>query len=317
MPPEKKPEKSDKKEGPPPPPKRDPFVEIVGIILALFVLMFLFNIVSSALKSSKISTLGWKALTTEQIILSHTRPINFLTNPVGSNVVTLNDKTVIYNDPGLKQIGTQKLNSRGKIIQGHVIVGDEKYWYVDYETGEDGWVKESDIAYMESETNIIEKVLMGIFSFISFLKLLSLLVSIIFILWIVYLIKNLTKLRMNEKALMYPEITTPDSVEINPRWCKIINYIESLNENDWRLAIVDADIMLDDLLDKLSLPGDTIGDKLKAVEKSDFTTIDNAWEAHKMRNQVAHGGSEFMLNQREARRIVELYRTVFEEFKII
>jgi len=75
--------------------------------------------------------------------------------------------------------------------------------------------------------------------------------------------------------------------------------------------------MLGEVLDNLSLPGETIGDKLKAVERSDFTTVDLAWEAHKIRNQIAHEGSSFLLNQRETKRILSLYQAVFEEFHII
>jgi len=36
-----------------------------------------------------------------------------------------------------------------------------------------------------------------------------------------------------------------------------------------------------------------MGDKLKAVEKSDFNSIELAWEAHKARNMIAHEGSDF------------------------
>jgi transposase len=61
-------------------------------------------------------------------------------------------------------------------------------------------------------------------------------------------------------------------------------------------------------------PGETIADKLKTVEKSDFNTIENAWEAHKARNQVVHAGSDYQLTEREAKRIIDLYRSVFEEF---
>jgi hypothetical protein len=75
--------------------------------------------------------------------------------------------------------------------------------------------------------------------------------------------------------------------------------------------------MLGELLDKLSLPGDTIGDKLKVVEKSDFRTLDDAWEAHKVRNRISHDGDGFVLNQREAKIVIGLYKNVFEEFQII
>ncbi len=101
------------------------------------------------------------------------------------------------------------------------------------------------------------------------------------------------------------------------KWKQIVEWSESNNEANLRLSIIEADIILDSLLKKLGLPGETMGDKLKAVERSDFNTIDDAWEAHKARNNIAHQGSEFLLNQREARRIISLYERVFREFYLI
>jgi len=93
--------------------------------------------------------------------------------------------------------------------------------------------------------------------------------------------------------------------------------MESHNESDWKLAILESDIMLDELLDKSGYHGVTMSDKLKQVDKSDFNTIDLAWEAHKIRNMVAHEGSEFAINSREAQRVIKLYEQVFKEFKYI
>lgn len=135
--------------------------------------------------------------------------------------------------------------------------------------------------------------------------------------WIVYLHRKIVELRLIEKKLLYPEIKVEEVGYVNPHWERVVSQINSLNENDWRLAIIEADIMLDDILNKLGLPGDTMGDKLKVVERSDFTTIDNAWEAHKIRNQIAHEGPSFRLNQHEAKRVIGLYETVFSEFKVI
>jgi len=127
-----------------------------------------------------------------------------------------------------------------------------------------------------------------------------------------------------EKAKLYPENMTSISSSVEPsknkmleRWEKIVANSESTNQSDWRLAIIEADIILDELLEKLQLPGETMGDKLKAVEKSDFVTIDEAWEVHKFRNMIAHEGSNFLVNQREIRRIISLYEAVFKEFSII
>ena len=103
----------------------------------------------------------------------------------------------------------------------------------------------------------------------------------------------------------------------NPKWEKVQEHITSENPANWRLAILEADILLDELLDALKYRGESIGEKLKKIEQSDFTTLSLAWEAHKIRNQVAHEGSEFLLSDREARRVVKLYEEVFKEFQFI
>jgi|GEM_PF-563732 len=100
-------------------------------------------------------------------------------------------------------------------------------------------------------------------------------------------------------------------------WTRIQEHINSGNPSDWRVAILESDIILGQILNSLQLPGDSIGEKLKAVEPSDFVTIENAWEAHKIRNQVAHSGGEFLISEREAKRVVALYESVFREFDYI
>lgn len=123
----------------------------------------------------------------------------------------------------------------------------------------------------------------------------------------------------SSKNTHQPAITkamTDDKPKIN-RWQEIIKKSVSDNPSDWRLAIIEADIMLDDLLRQLQLPGETMGEKLKAVDPPDFLTLDQAWEAHKARNMIAHEGDNFLLNQREVRRIVSLYESVFKEFHLI
>ncbi len=106
-------------------------------------------------------------------------------------------------------------------------------------------------------------------------------------------------------------------VKANARWEKIESRLNSINDSDWRLAIIDCDIILGEMLTKMGYQGETIAEKLKQVEQSDFTTIQSAWEAHKIRNEIAHAGSDFKLSYRDAKRAIDLYKKVFEEFYYI
>lgn len=295
--------------------KKDPFVEIVTMAVGAFILLFLANNIMSVVNNSRLLSLDWRHLSPEAIILSHTVPVSSIESPMNGQVVSKNDNDV-FDSPAGKKIGKQKTGARGKIIQGPVTINGQKYWYVDYDSDPDGWVKEDDIGYLLSEPTSLEKGVIYLLGLAKWFKIFSIIFVIICALCITYLILKLTKLRTTERGLLYPK-NVATHININPRWERIINQMDSENGNDWRLAILEADIMLSEILDRLYLPGETIGDKLKAVERSDFTTIDNAWEAHKIRNQIAHDGETFVMSQREAKRIIDLYRTVFEEFQVI
>jgi len=142
--------------------------------------------------------------------------------------------------------------------------------------------------------------------------------SALFLIGIIYSLWRLTKIiKERNKTLSAPQTTAQQEEVVNQKWERVSAHINSENPNDWRLAILEADIILEELLDKMGYRGESIGDKLKTIEKSDFTTIDNAWEAHKIRNSIAHEGGDFLITQREARRVIELYASVFREFYFI
>ncbi len=127
---------------------------------------------------------------------------------------------------------------------------------------------------------------------------------------------KLSLLLGSARAGLQSKLAEPDGYFRNDRWERIAGYIESDHPNDWRIAILDADVILDEILEKAGYTGDTVADKLKQVEESDLTTLEFAWEAHKVRNRIVHD-ADFVLSRREAERVFELYRNVFEEFQFI
>ncbi len=153
------------------------------------------------------------------------------------------------------------------------------------------------------------------------IELLAIFCSVLFFMGIIYALfrlKYVEKARhaKKEKA-QYLSKTAEDLPAGNIKWQRVLNHVNSDNPSDWRLAILEGDILLSDLLESMGYRGEGIGDMLKSVEQSDFSTIDSAWEAHKIRNAIAHEGADFLLSQREAKRIIGLYESVFQEFRFI
>ncbi len=103
----------------------------------------------------------------------------------------------------------------------------------------------------------------------------------------------------------------------NPRWEHVLALAGSAQEGDWRRAIIESDIMLGNLLSEKGYSGNTIGDQLRTANPLQFTTLDIAWAAHKVRNDIAHGGENYHLSERDTRATIAQYGRVFEEFGII
>ena len=62
------------------------------------------------------------------------------------------------------------------------------------------------------------------------------------------------------------------------RWERVRAHIDSERESDWRLAVLEADVLLDEMVTHLGYHGDSLGEKLKSIEQSDFTTLQKAHE---------------------------------------
>lgn len=154
----------------------------------------------------------------------------------------------------------------------------------------------------------------------SLLVAISVLISLLCMASVIYCALRIFQVRRHEedrhKAAAHT-IASQDVSKTQLRWNRVLEQVHSDTEQNWRLAILEADIMLNELLDVLGYRGETMGDKMKQVDRSRFHTIDFAWEAHKVRNAIAHRGSQQILDQREARRVIGLYERVFKEFQFV
>ena len=108
-----------------------------------------------------------------------------------------------------------------------------------------------------------------------------------------------------------------NGVSQNERWNKTLTYLFSDSSSDWKLAIVEADAMLEDLSRDLGFKGDSLGERLKMANQDNFRGLSSAWEAHAVRNRIAHEGLNFELSHHEAKRVIALYEQIFRNYGYI
>lgn len=101
------------------------------------------------------------------------------------------------------------------------------------------------------------------------------------------------------------------------QWQLVKAHLESDNPNDWKLAIIEADIMLERVLKDAGYAGNSVGEMLKSASPTNFTTLQDAWDAHIIRNKIAHEGSDFVVTHRIAKEAITKFQRVFHEFGVM
>ncbi len=150
--------------------------------------------------------------------------------------------------------------------------------------------------------------------YVPMLKALSITLILLFIAGLTYAVLTLREARMRER-LQYRSIDVEEreAAKRLTQWEVINDHLDAENPAEWRLAILEADNILDDLLARHGYEGENLGERLRGLTRHDLVALDDAWEAHKVRNQIAHEGSGFDLTNRVARQVIARYERVFRE----
>ena len=104
--------------------------------------------------------------------------------------------------------------------------------------------------------------------------------------------------------------------ETQKTWGGIQKHFFAGNDNDLKIAILEADKLLDEALRGAGIQGNTLGDRLKKVKPSQLPDIDAIWQAHKVRNQIAHE-SDFKLKRDLAERALGVYEKTLRGLELI
>ena len=115
--------------------------------------------------------------------------------------------------------------------------------------------------------------------------------------------------------------TTPQAVVapagvLRERWNALLAHLESTHESQWKIAVIEADKLVDDALARAGFPGATFGDRLSNIQPGTLLSLDGIWWAHKIRNRLAHE-VDYFLRYTEARQAVGYYEAALSELQMI
>lgn len=154
-------------------------------------------------------------------------------------------------------------------------------------------------------------------SFVVWLKVISIILSSVFIAGIVYTVFAVAKYRKKQLKDFVKFLTMPSPEERTNRWVSIKKRVESDSSSDWRLAIIEADEILDDIIERMGYSGNNLGERLAKVKPFQFINLKKAQEAHSVKRRVEHEGGVHYLTKEIAENTIDMYKSAFKELEYI
>jgi len=147
------------------------------------------------------------------------------------------------------------------------------------------------------------------------LKIFSMSISLLLIVSIIILLSRAKATWwISERLDSFRKPNLPQYYE--KRWQKIQDRLEAADEANLKLAIIEADSLLDDILKRMGLAGKDMGERLEQITVQQLSSINDIWEAHRLRNIIVHQ-SGIRITQTEAKKAIESYEKALKELEVL
>lgn len=117
------------------------------------------------------------------------------------------------------------------------------------------------------------------------------------------------------RKISRPQLLGLSQKEIQHRWNEVCDIMKVKKEMNYKLAVIEADKLLDHILKAMNFQGDTMGDRLKmAIYR--FPKLRRVIWAHRVRNQIVHEVN-YSLRYGVAKLLLKLYKRALKYLRVL
>jgi len=98
-------------------------------------------------------------------------------------------------------------------------------------------------------------------------------------------------------------------------WLRIQKRVEKETESEAKLAIIEAEDLLNEVLKKMGYEGESLGERLKQLKET-LPNLAEISEAHKICSNIIHDPT-YRLNLAEAERILKIYEKALVDLEVL
>ncbi len=106
-----------------------------------------------------------------------------------------------------------------------------------------------------------------------------------------------------------------DRAGIKKRWQEIENLLKKPGEMNYKIAVLEADKLLDYALKSMAMPGKDLAERIRFASFK-FNKLKRIWWAHGVRNQLVHEPS-FHLNYGIAKKAIRDFKRALKEIGVL
>lgn len=112
-----------------------------------------------------------------------------------------------------------------------------------------------------------------------------------------------------------PSELTTRKKKTKSRWEAIKKRLENQEEKEFKIAIIEADGMIGDLVKRMGYQGENLGEIFKNIPEAQVESIAKVKKAHEIKNRIIHDES-FPVSLELAREILGYFEEFLDEFEV-
>jgi hypothetical protein len=98
------------------------------------------------------------------------------------------------------------------------------------------------------------------------------------------------------------------------KWDEILARLQTNNPSEYKVALLEADAMLDKILADIGYKGENMMDRLNQITSDQMEDVEDLKEAHQLRNQVVFE-RDMVLEKEQVERALKIYETVLTKME--
>jgi hypothetical protein len=111
-----------------------------------------------------------------------------------------------------------------------------------------------------------------------------------------------------------PELTVRKE-KLKIRWEAIKKRLETGQEKDFKVAIIEADEMIGDLVKRMGYGGENLGEIFQSIPDNQVESITEVRKAHEIKNRIVQD-EHFKIGEQEVRETFNSYEKFLDEFEV-